>query len=210
MSTTKKSKKSSAEKPATKRVGPKDSPLCVEVRECKENKMFSKEQHDWTRFLLYSRPVPCAECGRMAKVMWTMLCQFVAPTLGPGMFKIDLAGCRSHLPLTPVCDAHPLAVRFPEDEPSLVAAAVDVDGKPFPVSKRMLLLARAVREAISKGGEFNAYTSERSLRDVRRLATNVLKEHRKLKSKPEPEAACEARRESAGTSAATRAEPMSG
>jgi hypothetical protein len=84
--------------------------LYVSIYEAKPNKTFKEEQRQAIRFLIYNKPLPCAECGREKKKMWTMLCQFKAPSMG--MITVKESG-KSHLPLTPVCDEHLLAPDFP-------------------------------------------------------------------------------------------------
>ena len=79
--------------------------LWVDVCEAKPNKLFTEEQRQTVRFLRYSRTVPCAECGKKRKVMWTMLCQFIATSMG--QFALHESG-KSHAPLTPVCGDHPI------------------------------------------------------------------------------------------------------
>ena len=38
--------------------------LYVSIREAKPNTLFTEEQRQSIRFLIYSKPVACAECGR--------------------------------------------------------------------------------------------------------------------------------------------------
>jgi len=90
-------------------------PLCVDIREAAPNKMWSDEERSWIRFLVYSEPVRCAECHKKKKVMWTMLCQFKACTFPEKAF-VMVPPAHSHMPLTPVCDEHPLAIAWPEEE----------------------------------------------------------------------------------------------
>jgi hypothetical protein len=81
------------------------STLWVSIREAKPNKMFTEQQTAAVRFLVYNKPVVCAECGKKTKKMWTMLCQFEAPT----MANIALAESgKIYMPLAPVCFDHPL------------------------------------------------------------------------------------------------------
>ncbi len=79
--------------------------LYVQILEAKPNKMFTEDQRQSVRFLRYSRYVPCAECGKKGRLMWTMLCTFIAHNLGS--FALAQSGKR-HPPLTPVCSAHPM------------------------------------------------------------------------------------------------------
>jgi len=81
--------------------------LVVEILEAKPNKMFTEEQRSWVRFLRYNRWIKCAECGKKRKVMWTMLCTFVAHNFGP--FTMTQSE-KVHMPLTPVCGEHPLGL----------------------------------------------------------------------------------------------------
>jgi hypothetical protein len=80
--------------------------ILVGVHEAKPNKLFSESQRALIRFLRYSRPVPCAECGRKSKSHWSMLCSFEATSMSP---FVPIPGKMVHLPLAPVCTAHPLA-----------------------------------------------------------------------------------------------------
>lgn len=78
----------------------------VQLMEAKPNKMFSEEQRQMVVFLRYSQAVPCAECGKRSKHHWTMLLSF-------STVAMDMLVARPsetvHLPLTPVCCAHPMA-----------------------------------------------------------------------------------------------------
>jgi len=86
--------------------------LCVTICEAKPNKLFTEEQRRSIRFLRYNEKIECAECGKKRKTMWTMLCQFKAVN-----FETDtLTEGQSHLPLTPVCDEHPLHPDWPKSE----------------------------------------------------------------------------------------------
>ena len=94
-------------------------PIRVQIHEAQPNPIFSEEQRAWIRFLEYDRPVPCAECGKLATVHWTMLCEFRAAS--PAAFVMR-PGERRHMPLTPVCEDHLLAPAIDEppalDEPN--------------------------------------------------------------------------------------------
>jgi len=81
--------------------------LVVEILEAKPNKMFTEDQQRAVRFLRYNRWIACAECGKKRKVMWTLLCEFVAHNMGP--FTLRQSG-KVHAPLTPVCGEHPLGL----------------------------------------------------------------------------------------------------
>jgi hypothetical protein len=94
--------------------------LYVEIREAKPNKMFSEQQRAMVRFLLYNKPVVCAECGKKAKVMWTMLCQFKAGDMKRSFVVLQMGASRA--PLTPVCDEHPLSPDWPEEKKDLRAS----------------------------------------------------------------------------------------
>jgi len=77
--------------------------LWVSICEARPNKLFSEEQRQSVRFLIYNKRQPCAECGRKVKRMWTMLCQFRATNM------IGDNGKQLYPPLTPVCGEHPLS-----------------------------------------------------------------------------------------------------
>lgn len=79
--------------------------LWVQILEAKPNKMFTEDQRQGILFLRYSRWIPCMECGKKRKVMWTALYEFVAHNLGP--FSLQQSG-KIHPPLTPVCGDHPI------------------------------------------------------------------------------------------------------
>lgn len=79
--------------------------LCVQICCAKPNKLFSEEQTASLRFLRYNKPVACAECGKKKRTLWTLLCQFRAADFG---IVTLVSGDKSHLPLTPVCQDHPL------------------------------------------------------------------------------------------------------
>ena len=90
--------------------------LFVQILEAKPNPMFTEEQRAAVRFLRFNQTVPCAECGKRRKVMWTMLCEFHAHSLsGPGLY-LPKTTAKKHAPLTPVCGDHPLGPAWPEDE----------------------------------------------------------------------------------------------
>jgi hypothetical protein len=77
--------------------------LLVEFLPPKPNPFFTEEQHRATSFIRYSKPVPCAECGRRRKVMWTQRWSFCVMeestyTLRPS--------AKIHIPGTPVCTSH--------------------------------------------------------------------------------------------------------
>lgn len=79
--------------------------LCVQILEAKPNKLFTEEQREGIRFLRYNKFVACARCGKKKKTLWTMLCQFQAAIFGEHSLN---KGDESYLPLTPVCQDHPL------------------------------------------------------------------------------------------------------
>ena len=85
--------------------------LQVSVREAKPNKMFTEEQRQDVRFLIYNRPVACAHCGRKTRSHWTLLCAFRSMAALEDMpFGGDLShNDKSFPPLTPVCGEHALA-----------------------------------------------------------------------------------------------------
>jgi hypothetical protein len=89
--------------------------LVVQILEAKPNPMFTEEARVAVRFLRFNQAVPCAECGKRRKVMWTMLCEFYAHSLSaPGLPVLGKG--KKHAPLTPVCGDHPLGPAWPEDE----------------------------------------------------------------------------------------------
>lgn len=83
----------------------KQKTLWVEILEAKPNKLFTEAQRQAVRFLRYSRRIPCTQCKKKRKIMWTMLCEFKAQSMGH-ITLVD--GETIHPPLTPVCDEHPL------------------------------------------------------------------------------------------------------
>jgi hypothetical protein len=87
--------------------------LTVELLEAKPNPMFTEWQRQATRFLRYSKYVPCAECGKKAKVMWTQLFSFRC--MDKGSFIVAQFTGKIHPPLTPVCGDHPLGPVFEDD-----------------------------------------------------------------------------------------------
>lgn len=84
--------------------------LEVELIEPKPNHMFSEFQHQVTRFLRYNKAVPCAECGKKRKVLWTQLVEFEALTMAP---IVPRRSGLLHAPLTGVCTDHLLRVWMP-------------------------------------------------------------------------------------------------
>jgi len=87
--------------------------LYVNVCEAKPNPMFTEAQRASIRFLLYNKSVPCAECGKKRRKHWTMMCEFLAHSMGvdhPFAIKSGLV----HPPLAPVCGDHLLAPAWPE------------------------------------------------------------------------------------------------
>ncbi len=98
---------------------PKKKPelLVVEVLEAKPNALFTEQQRAAVRFLRFNQSVPCAECGKRRKVMWTMLCSFYAYDFNaPGLMLELQTPAHSHLPLAPVCGDHPLSPAWPAEE----------------------------------------------------------------------------------------------
>lgn len=86
--------------------------LAVDIREAKENSLFTEDERASVRFLIYNQKIACTECGRKVKIMWTMLCQFKAMNMGS---LVMTESEKSYPPLTPVCGEHPLKADFPED-----------------------------------------------------------------------------------------------
>lgn len=89
--------------------------LVVEILEAKPNPLFTEPQRQCVRFLRYNQHIPCAECGKKRRVMWTMLYQFKCGDMKNSLFTLQFS-TKSHAPLTPVCDDHPLAPDFPKAE----------------------------------------------------------------------------------------------
>jgi hypothetical protein len=82
--------------------------LEVQILEAKSNPMFTEELRGVVRFLWFNQTIPCEECGKRRKVMWTMLCDFYAHSLNaPGSGLLETG--KKHAPLTAVCGDHPLA-----------------------------------------------------------------------------------------------------
>jgi hypothetical protein len=75
--------------------------------------MFSEEQRAAVRFLRFNQWLPCRECGRRRKVMWTMLSEFYAHSMGAGSLGIQRSA-HKHPPLDAVCGDHLLAPAWPE------------------------------------------------------------------------------------------------
>lgn len=90
-------------KPKTRKLA-----LWVSILEAKPNPMFTEGQRQATRFLRYSHAVPCAECGKKLRLMWTQLFSFRCQNMEEGAFSL-VHGKTIHPPLTPVCGNHPLA-----------------------------------------------------------------------------------------------------
>jgi DNA-directed RNA polymerase subunit N (RpoN/RPB10) len=83
--------------------------LCVDIREAKANKMFSEEQRQLVRFLIYNRPIPCAACGRKTRSQWTHLTEFTAVDFEHS-YGVARDFPKVFAPLTPVCCNHPLGL----------------------------------------------------------------------------------------------------
>jgi hypothetical protein len=93
---------------------PKDY-LYVDIVEAKPNPLFTEEQRQSVRFLRYNRSIPCAECGKRRRIMWTLLVSFHAQSL-TSFGTPSVMG--AHPPLTPVCGDHPLsAAPLPPEKP---------------------------------------------------------------------------------------------
>ena len=67
------------------------------------NKMFPDWMAKRVKFLIYSGPVACAECGKKKTRHWTMCCSFRVG--GMATFVVS-KGEKLHMPLTPVCVDH--------------------------------------------------------------------------------------------------------
>jgi hypothetical protein len=88
--------------------------LQVQILEARPNRMFTEEQRRAIRFLRFNRTVVCTECGKRRKVMWTMLCEFYAHSMGLefGLMK----SMKIHKPMDEVCGDHLLAPAWPEEK----------------------------------------------------------------------------------------------
>lgn len=94
-----------------------EEPITVTIAEARPNTLFSEELRQAIRFLRFSVPVACAECGSTRKAHWTMLGPFFAHTFPKHAFVLQESGTR-HEGMTPVCRAHLLALaRLPEEAP---------------------------------------------------------------------------------------------
>lgn len=82
--------------------------LQVHLLEAKPNKMFTAEQTAAVRFLHYSHPVECAECGKRSKYHWTSLFSFQAMDFKNSIYVLRSSSGKVHPPLTPVCRTHPM------------------------------------------------------------------------------------------------------
>lgn len=87
--------------------------LTVQILETKPNPMFTEEQRRMVRFLRFNRTVPCTECGKRRKIMWTMLCEFYAHSMGELVLKKSM---KIHKPMDEVCGDHLLAPAWPGEE----------------------------------------------------------------------------------------------
>lgn len=85
-----------------------DQVLKVDMYEARQNPMFTEQQRQTVRFLRYSHPVECAECGRRSRRHWTSLFSFQAMDMNGTSFVLGSASGKVHPPLTPVCGAHPM------------------------------------------------------------------------------------------------------
>ena len=75
----------------------------VRIGEPKPNKMFTEWQTAITKFLIYSKPIPCAHCGKKKRGLWTQLKFFrVMEEEGFALRASD----KLYAPLTPVCEDH--------------------------------------------------------------------------------------------------------
>jgi len=100
---------------------PIPSQVLVDICFAKPNKMFSPEVNALIRFLHYSVPVPCRECGKKRRRHWTMMCSFRAHSALQFSIK---KSATIHDPLTPVCTDHFLDWR-PFDDQSDSPAPTD-------------------------------------------------------------------------------------
>ena len=83
--------------------------LQVEILEARPNKMFTEWQRATVRFLRYSKPIRCAECGKRTKHHWTSLFAFQALDASGASFTLKSRSGKLHQPLTPVCRNHPMS-----------------------------------------------------------------------------------------------------
>jgi hypothetical protein len=72
----------------------------------KPNPMFSEEMTRSVVFLRYTQAVPCAVCGKRSKHHWTMVLSFSTVAMDTLLARPSET---VHLPLVPVCRAHPMA-----------------------------------------------------------------------------------------------------
>lgn len=89
--------------------------LAVQILEAKPNKLFTEEQRAAVRFLRFNQWVPCRECGRRRKILWTMLCEFYAHSMGKQIGIEE--STKKHQPLEEVCANHLLAPAWPQKNP---------------------------------------------------------------------------------------------
>lgn len=108
-----------------------DDLLFVQIREPKQNPMFTEFQHQVTRFLIYNRPVACAACGKKKRTHWTQLCEFQAMDMSAGQFVLKRYP-PTFAPLTPVCTDHPISPDYDKAEQAMETRQ---SGKSAPRSK---------------------------------------------------------------------------
>ena len=80
--------------------------VLIDFLPAKPNPLFTEQQRRATSFIRYSKPVPCAECGRRRKLMWTQRWSFRVMEMS---FVVLQPSAKVHLPGTPVCTSHILA-----------------------------------------------------------------------------------------------------
>jgi hypothetical protein len=85
--------------------------LYVQIGLPKPNPLFTEEQRQAVRFLSYNKHIPCAECGNKKRVQWTMICEFLAHSMG---HLVPSKSGLVHPPLTPVCQDHLITPAWPE------------------------------------------------------------------------------------------------
>lgn len=101
------------------KVDVKDCTYIVAVTPPKPNKLFDEWSHNTTRFLTFSKAVPCAECGKRSKHHWTSLASF--SVMLERLFTL-VPSEKVHLPFTPVCSRHPIGPAIvPERKPKPAA-----------------------------------------------------------------------------------------
>jgi hypothetical protein len=84
-------------------------------REAKPNKMFSEEQRAAIRFVRFTKPVPCCECGKRSKTHWFSIRPFRALVWPKTQFAQPIDSGRVHIGFAPVCRDHLLGELYGEE-----------------------------------------------------------------------------------------------